>query len=66
MEGTVKIVHRGKEWGFGQRLTVRQAGAKVGLIPETVLAVRDGKLLTEDIVLEPDDVVKLVSVISGG
>jgi len=45
---------------------VRDAIKKVGLIPQTVLAVRDGKLLTGDVMLEKDDEVKLVAVISGG
>ncbi len=62
----MRIVHRDKEWELEGRMTVRQAIEKVGLIPETVLAVRDGKLLTEDTVLEPDDEVKLISVVSGG
>jgi sulfur carrier protein ThiS len=31
-----------------------------------VLAVRDGKLLTEDVMLDEDDEVRLVAVISGG
>jgi hypothetical protein len=44
-------------------MTVRQAIEKVGLIPETVLAVRNGKLLTEDTLLEPDDTVKLVGIL---
>jgi len=62
----MRIVHRDKEWELEGRMTVREAIEKVGLIPETVLAVRDGKLLTEDTVLEPDDEVKLISVVSGG
>ena len=62
----MKLSHRKQEWELEGRMTVRQAVEKVGLIPETVLAVRDGKLLTEDTMLEPDDEVKLVSVISGG
>lgn len=62
----MKIVHRDQQWELEGRLTVRQAVEKVGLIPETVLAVREGKLLTEDTLLQPDDVVKLISVISGG
>jgi len=45
---------------------VRDAIEEVGLIPRAVLAVRDGKLLTEDTVLDEDDEVKLVAVISGG
>jgi len=62
----MRIVHRDKEWELDGQMTVRQAIERVGLIPETVLAVRDGKLLTEDTVLEPDDEVKLISVVSGG
>jgi sulfur carrier protein ThiS len=62
----MKIVHRDKTWDLEGRMTVRQAVERVGLIPETVLAVRSGKLLTEDTVLQPDDEVKLVAVISGG
>lgn len=62
----MKIIYRDREWELTERMTVRQAIEKVGLIPETVLAVRDGKLLTEDTILEPEDTVKLVSVVSGG
>ncbi len=62
----MKLTHRDAEWEFEGRMTVRQAVEKAGLIPGTVLAVREGRLLTEDTVLEPDDMVKLVSVISGG
>ncbi len=62
----MRIIHRDKEWELEGRMTVRQAIEKVGLIPETVLAVREGKLLTEDTVLEPDDEVKLIAVVSGG
>jgi len=62
----MKVIHRGKRWEFEKPMTVRRAVEKVGLVPGTVLAVRDGKLLTEDTRLEPDDEIKLVSVISGG
>jgi sulfur carrier protein ThiS len=65
-EEAMKLIYRDREWELEGRMTVRQAIEKVGLIPETVLAVRDGKLLTEDTVLEPADTVKLVSVVSGG
>ncbi|HEC34421.1 MAG TPA: thiamine biosynthesis protein ThiS [Chloroflexi bacterium] len=62
----MKVIHRGREWELEGRMRVRQVVEKVGLIPETVLAVRDGRLLTEDTMLGPDDEVRLVSVISGG
>lgn len=62
----MRVIYRDKEWELEGRMTVRQAVEKVGLIPETVLVVRDGKLLTEDTVLEPDDEVRLIAVVSGG
>ncbi len=62
----MKITYRDEEWELEGRWRVRDAIKKVGLIPQTVLAVRDGKLLTGDVMLEKDDEVKLVAVISGG
>ncbi|MBN1953871.1 MAG: thiamine biosynthesis protein ThiS [Anaerolineae bacterium] len=62
----MRVTYRDKEWEMEGRMTVRQAVEAAGLIPETVLAVRDGKLLTEDTMLEPDAAIKLVAVISGG
>jgi sulfur carrier protein ThiS len=61
-----KIVYRDKAWEVPTNITVRDAVRKGGLNPETVLATRDGKLITEDVHLKADDVIKLVAVISGG
>jgi sulfur carrier protein ThiS len=61
-----KIIYRDKEWEAPINITVRDAIKKGGLNPETVLATRDGRLITEDVHLQPDDVIKLVAVISGG
>jgi sulfur carrier protein ThiS len=62
----MKITYRDKQWELHGRRQVRDAIKEVGLIPQTVLAVRDGKLLTEDVMLDEDDEVRLVAVISGG
>ena len=62
----MKIKHRDKEWELEGRWRVRDAIKEVGLLPQTVLAVRDGRLLTGDLLLEEDDEIKLVAVISGG
>jgi sulfur carrier protein ThiS len=62
----MKITYRDKQWKFHGRRRVRDAIKEVGLIPQTVLAVRDGKLLTEDVMLDEDDEIRLVAVISGG
>jgi sulfur carrier protein ThiS len=65
-EGLVKVIYRDKEWELKGRITVRDAISKVGLNIQAVLAVRDGKLITEDTILEDGDIVKLVAVVSGG
>ena len=62
----MKIIYRDKEWELQGRRRVQDAIKEVGLLPQTVLAVRDGKLLTGDLMLEEDDEIKLVAVISGG
>jgi len=62
----MKITYRDKEWELEGCHRVRDVIKGVGLVPQTVLAVRDGKLLTEDVMLKEEDEVKLVAVISGG
>jgi sulfur carrier protein ThiS len=62
----VNIIYRNKQWQVRAGMTVRDAIEKVGLNPETVLAVRNGKLINEAVLLEEGDEVKLVAVISGG
>jgi len=63
---SMKLIYRDKEWELKGNTTVRDALKKVGLSPEAVLAVRDGKLLTDDVLLRPEDTVKLIAVVSGG
>ena len=62
----MKIIYRDQEWELRGRWRVRDAIKEIGLVPETVIATRDGKLLTEDVMLEEEDEVRLVAVISGG
>ena len=64
--GVPKLVLRDKEWEVPTNITVRDAIIKGGFNPETVLATRDGQLITEDVHLKAEDVIKLVAVISGG
>ncbi len=62
----VKLVLRDKEYEVRPGMGLREALLKVGLLPEAVLAIREGVMITEDEILADDDVVKLVAVISGG
>lgn len=62
----MKIIYRDEEWELQGRRRVWDVIEEVGLIPQTVLAVRDGKLLTGDVMLDEDDEVRLIAVVSGG
>jgi sulfur carrier protein len=62
----IKLKYRKQEWELEGKFTVRQAIERVGLNPESVLAVRNGELVTEDVRLEDGDEIRLVAVISGG
>jgi sulfur carrier protein ThiS len=62
----MKIVYRDQAWELPGRRRVQDTIREVGLIPHAVLAVRDGRLLTGDLMLEEEDEVKLIAVISGG
>ena len=60
------VKYRDKQWTLDGQWTVRDVIREVGLVPTTVLPMRDGKLLTEDVILEESDEIRLVPVISGG
>ncbi|MDW8064344.1 MAG: MoaD/ThiS family protein [Anaerolineae bacterium] len=62
----VRLIYRHQVFEVPAGLTVREAMKQVGLNPEITLAVRDGKLLHENTVLQDGDEVKLIAVISGG
>jgi sulfur carrier protein ThiS len=61
-----KIIFRDREWDVATNITVRDAIKKGDVNPETVLATRNGELISEDAHLEASDVIKLIAVISGG
>lgn len=63
---TVKIRYRDKEYEVNAGMTVRDAIKKVGLQPEAVLAVSDGKLITDDTIITDGMRIKLVAVVAGG
>jgi sulfur carrier protein len=47
-------------------LTVQQALKRIGLNSESYLVVRDGEIITEDLVLKNGEKARIVAVISGG
>jgi sulfur carrier protein ThiS len=47
-------------------MTLLAALKKCNVLPESVLATRNGEMIEEDEILKEGDVIKLVAVISGG
>jgi sulfur carrier protein ThiS len=62
----VKVIYRDKAWEVKPGSTVRHVIEQAGLNPESVLAVRDGKLINEATLTQDGDTIKLVAVVSGG
>ena len=63
---SVKLTLRNQEFEVKPGMTLRHCLLKIGVQPETVLATLDGQMITEDVILKDGQVVKLISVISGG
>ena len=47
-------------------MTLLSALKKSEIVPESVIATRDGEMILEDEILKDGEVIKLVAVISGG
>ena len=47
-------------------MTLLSALQKIAVIPESVIATRDGEMILDDEILKDGEVVKLIAVISGG
>ena len=61
-----KLILRDKEYEVKSGMTLLDALKKSNIVPESVIATRDGEMITEDEILRKDDVIKLIAVISGG
>jgi len=63
---TAKLILRDQEYQVKSGMTLRDALMKIDVNGESVLATRNGELITDDVLLQEGDVIKLVAVISGG
>ena len=63
---TAKLYLRGKEYQVRAGMTLLDALKKNDILPESVIATREGVMITEDEILREGDEIKLVAVISGG
>jgi sulfur carrier protein ThiS len=57
---------RDKEYQIKPGMTLLSALNKSDIVPESVIATRDGEMILEDEILKDGDVIKLIAVISGG
>ncbi len=62
----VKVHFRDTEIERPGKITIRELIKDLGLNPQSVLAVREGKLVSNETRLGEDGEIKLISVISGG
>jgi sulfur carrier protein ThiS len=62
----VTLQLRDQEFQVRPGMALIDALKKIGILPESVLATRAGQLITEDELLLDGQVIKLISVISGG
>lgn len=66
MKYTTTLILRDQKYEVKAGMTLLAALNKIDILPESVICVRDGDLLTEDNILKDGETIKLVSVISGG
>ena len=62
----VTLVLREREYAVKSGTTLLAALEKADILPESVIATREGEMILEDEILHDGDVIKLVAVISGG
>ncbi len=62
----VKVTCRNEQWEVPDNITVRNLILRVGLNPETVLALMGGKLINEKTIVSRGAEITLVVVVSGG
>ncbi len=62
----VKLILRNKEYEVKPGMTLLSALEKIDVVPESVIATRNGEMILDDEILKDGEVIKLIAVISGG
>jgi sulfur carrier protein len=62
----VTLILRDKEYEVKPGMTLLSALNKSNIVPESVIATRNGEMILDDEILRDGDVIRLVAVISGG
>jgi sulfur carrier protein ThiS len=62
----VTVVYRDRTWQVTAGSTIRHIVEKAGINPESVLALREGKLINDATLTQDGDTIRLIAVVSGG
>ncbi len=62
----VKLILRKQEYEVHPGMTLLSALEKIHILPEGIVATREGEMIEEDEILQDGDVIKLITAISGG
>jgi len=62
----VKLILRKNEYEVRPGMTLLDALKKNNILPEGIIAMRNGELIEEDEILKEGDHIKLIAAISGG
>jgi len=62
----VKLILREKEYEVKSGMMLLDALRKCNIVPESVIATREGEMILDDEILKDGNVIKLIAVISGG
>lgn len=62
----IKVTYKDSEWEVPGNITIRELMTDLDLNPQSVLALRDGKLVSNETRLGSEGKITLISVISGG
>ena len=61
-----KLILSDKEYEVRPGMALLEALKKNNIVPESVIAIRNDEMITDDEILRSGDVIKLIAVISGG
>ena len=62
----VRMILRDREYEVKPGMMLLDALRKINIVPESVIATREGEMILDDEILKDGDEVKLIAVISGG
>ncbi len=63
---TATIRYHDDSWEIASGVSIRVAIEQIGLDPLAVLAIKGKKLVTHQVIIEPEDDIRLVNIVSGG